>query len=168
MGLQSMDPPPGQDPLQEKAETLVQAAQVMAMSMFLPTLDRFPFLERVDGQHWNFVVAVAGVYVASTGLGKLSLPDVRGNALTDCVAQGLTKWDPDGPRAFVDCQGFFEKGVENLSAGGHDPQWIASDALGTWIVWNVLGKAPETDQESQLARTTGLVVIRNFRDWWDS
>lgn len=54
-----------QDPLLERAGNLVQAAQVSAVGMFTPLLDSFPILRQVDIQHWDFILTVVGVFVAS-------------------------------------------------------------------------------------------------------
>ena len=53
-----------QDPLLERAGTLVQAAHINAVGMFTPLLERFPSLQRVDTEQWDFVLTVAGVFMA--------------------------------------------------------------------------------------------------------
>lgn len=54
---------PKEDPLQKQAESLVPAAGINATSMFVPLLDRFPFLREADVEHWDFIVTVAGIFM---------------------------------------------------------------------------------------------------------
>jgi len=58
------------DPLLNNAVTLVQAAHISAVGMFTSLLDRFPILRQVDAEHWDFMLTVAGVFMAATGLTK--------------------------------------------------------------------------------------------------
>jgi hypothetical protein len=155
------------DPLLDRAANLVQAAQVNAVVMFTPLLDRFPILREVDTEHWDFILAVAGVFMAATRLNNLRLEDAREEKLMAVVAERLSEWKPDGIRAFEDCKGLFEKEFDRLNAAGHDPRFVASDAVGKWIVWNVLGRPPATDEECMLVRSAGALVTHAFFDWWD-
>ena len=155
------------DPLLDRAATLVQAAQVNAVGTFTPLLDRFPILRQVETEHWDFILTVAGVFMAATRLNNLRLGDAREEKLMELVAQHLNEWKPDGIRGFEDCKGLFEKEFDRLNAADHDPRFVASDAVGKWIVWNVLGRPPETDEECNLVRSAGALATHAFFDWWD-
>jgi hypothetical protein len=156
-----------QDPLQEKAATLVQAARASAVGMFVPLLDRFPALREADPDHWDFVLTIAGTFMAATRLNNLGIGDAREEKLMEIVAVQLSEWKPDGIRGFEDCKGFFESEFDRLSAAGHPVRFVASDAVGKWIVWNVLGRPPETEEECTLVRTTGTMVTHSVFDWWE-
>lgn len=130
------------------------------------TLDKFPFLREVDIKHWDFILTVAGVFMAASRLDNLRLVDARGENLMETVAMSLAEWDPDGIRGFDDCKGLFESEYDRLTVAGYEPRFIASDAVGKWIVWNVLGRAPETEAECMLIRATGTMVTHAFLDWW--
>lgn len=154
------------DPLLEQARGLVQAAHINAVGMFTPLLDRFPSLREVDTEQWDFVLTVAGVFMAASRLNNLKLGDAREERLMEVVAGDLNRWKADGIRGFEDCKGLFEREFDRLTAAGHESQFIAADAVGIWIVWNILGRAPETDQECELVRTTGTLVTYAFFTWW--
>lgn len=156
------------DTLLDRAATLVQAAQVNAVGMFTPLLDDFPILRQVETEHWDFVLTVAGVFMAATRLNNLRLGDAREEKLMEVVAEHLDEWKPDGMRGFEDCKGLFEKECDRLNAAGHEPRFVASDAVGKWIVWNVLGRPPETEEERTLVRSTGALATHAFFDWWDN
>jgi hypothetical protein len=155
------------DPLLERAENLVQAAQINAVGMFTPLLDRFPILRQVDVEHSDFILTVASVFMAATRLNNLRLGDDREERLMEVVAARLDQWKPDGIRGFEDCKGLFESEFDRLTKAGHEPRFVASDAVGKWIVWNVLGRPPQTDEECILVRAAGGMVTHAFFDWWD-
>jgi hypothetical protein len=157
-----------QDPLQERAARLVKAADINAIEMFTPLLDRFAVLREADVKRWDFVVTVAGVFMAATRLNNLYISQVRKEKLMEVVAKDLAAWDPDGIQAFEDCKGLFESEFSRLTAAGHESRFIAADAVGEWIVLNVLRRAPQTDQECMLVRAAGAMVTHDFFDWWKS
>ena len=156
-----------QDPLLDRAADLVQAAQINAVGKFTPLLERFPILRQADTEHWDFILTVAGVFMAASRLNNLRLGETREEKLMEVVAERLNRWNPDGIRGFEDCKGLFEREFDRLVAAGHDTQFVTSDAVGKWIVWNVLGRPPQTDEECMLVRRTGTMATHAFFDWWD-
>ncbi len=96
-----------EDPLQNQAAALVPAAGINATSMFVPHLDKFPFLREVDVEHWDFILTVAGVFMAASRLNSLRLGDIRQESLMETVAESLVEWNPDGIRGFEDCMDLF-------------------------------------------------------------
>jgi hypothetical protein len=155
------------DPLPERAGNLVGAAQANAVGMFQPLLERFPILREVDVKHSDFILTVAGVFIAASRLNSLRLGDGLEEKLMELVAEGLNQWNPDGIGGFEDCKSLFESEFDRLTAAEHDPRFVAADALGIWIAWNVLGRSPQTNEESMLVRATGTMITHTFFDWWD-
>lgn len=45
-----------EDMLTKQAKNLVSAANVFAVSLFVPTLDRFSILSEDKPKHWDFIV----------------------------------------------------------------------------------------------------------------
>jgi hypothetical protein len=154
------------DYLDRQARSLVDAAKVQATGSYLPLLDRFPVLGDVRREHWDFFVTVAGVFIAVTRLNKLDLPEQREDHLLEIVTQEFNAWDRDAIRAFDDCKQLFDREYDRLNAIGHDSQFLASDALGSWIVWNALGKQPITMEEITLVRGVGAITTYAFFNWW--
>lgn len=155
------------DFLYENAKMLVKGAHIHAVGLLLPLLNEFPVLEQVDVEHWDFILTIAGVFMAATRLNNLRLGDKREDKLMEAIALDLDKWDSDGIRAFEDCKGLFEKVFDQLTASGLEPLFVASDAIGTWIVWNVLGRKAQTHEEYNLIRAVGIMVTSAFFDWWE-
>lgn len=63
------------DSLLKSAKTLVDAANINAVSMFTPLLDQFSILRKVDVEHWDFILTVAGVFVATIRVAHLDLEE---------------------------------------------------------------------------------------------
>lgn len=155
------------DCLLENAKNLVPAAHCNAFSMFTPLLDRFPILLQADVERSDFILTVAGVFVAATRLVNARLDKELKERLMMVVTERLTQWNPDGLDSFEDCKRLFEDEFDRLTKAGHEPRFVASDAMGKWIVWNLLGRPPQTDEECILVRATGTIVTHAFFDWWD-
>jgi hypothetical protein len=134
--------------LLRQADTLVQAAETYAIGTFTALLKKFSFLREVDKEHWDFILTIAGVFIAVTRLGNLRLGENRERKLMGKVGLKLTQWNPTkGRRSFEDCASFFERTFDVLTSAGDEPQFVASDALGSWLVWNVLGRPPQSEEE---------------------
>jgi hypothetical protein len=104
-----------QNALNEKAKKLVYTANAFAVSLFVPTLDKFPILSEIDTKNWDFIITVASVFIASTRLSQLKLDNKQEECLMDLVARSLNEWDPDGIGAFNDCKNLFEKEYDQLA-----------------------------------------------------
>jgi hypothetical protein len=135
--------------------------------MFVPMLDHHPLLKKVNLEQWDFVLTIAGVFTAATRLQKLKLRDDRKQELMDVVAYDLAHWSPkNGIRGFEDCKTMFERNFDALTSIQHEPRFIASDAIGMWIVWNLLQRPPEAEEERKLVRAVGVSVVHAFFSWW--
>jgi hypothetical protein len=154
------------DPLARKADTLVSAALIQSVAMFAPLHHRYEIVKTVDHDHWDFVLTIAGVFIATARLEQLDLGRNREHALLGIVVRRLAEWAPDGPAAFDDCKRMYENEYDRLAARGHDPQFVASDALGIWAMWSVLGRQPANDAEAALTREVGSAVTHAFVNWW--
>ena len=155
------------DPLLKQADTLVQAAETYAIGTFTPLLKKFSFLREVDAKHWDLILTIAGVFIAVTSLGNLGLGENRQRKIMGKIGAKLTQWDPtNGRRAFEDCASFYEINYNELTGAGGEPRLVASDALGSWVVWNVLGRPPQSEEERRLVRTVGGMVTHTFLNWW--
>lgn len=156
------------DPLLGRADILVQSARLNATAMFTTLLkEGHPRVGEAKTEDWDFFVTVASVYAAATGLQSLRLGEVREQKLLNKVFERLHQWEPRNTvRAYDDCRSFFLKECDGLKKKGHDPQYIAPDALGLWINWNVFGRPPQTDDEVQLTRLIGVITANDFFNWW--
>lgn len=154
------------DPLARQADTLVSAAQIHAVGAFSSTAGRFKALQHLDADHWDFIVTIAGVFVAAKRLTDLRLEGKRGEALLKIVARRLSEWAPDGLVALEDCKRLYEHEFDRLTARGHDPEYVACDAVGIWTVWNLLGREPKTEGEAALCRAIGISLTTAFVGWW--
>ena len=163
-----------QDPLMVRAKALVQTAREVGTGSYAPMLDQFPSLEpalakkRAEG-YWDFLVAIACIYIAAARLQNMQLGKEREEPLLVEVSASMHEWDAVNARAaFENCKEFFGHNFEMFSARGDDPRYITSDAIGGWIAWNLFGHAPETDDEAQFMRRIGVGITHGFFGWWDA
>jgi hypothetical protein len=132
------------DELRRKAERLVSSARINATSLFAPTLAQHALLRNVKTERWDFVVTIAGVFIATTRLWNLKIGDQREQELTDIIMRGLAHWDPNnGIPGIEDCKATFERNFDAFTRAQHEPRFIASDSVGWWVVCNLLTRAPK-------------------------
>lgn len=153
--------------LEQQARSLVQVAKLHAVSSYIPTTERFDFIDNVDPKLWDIVVTIAGVFVAVHRLNHVQLGERRESRLSEVISKELVQWNPNGLIGFEDCKALFESEFDRLSAAGHEQAFAASDALGIWMVWNIFDRQPQTHDELLLVRALGASVTRAFFDWWD-
>jgi hypothetical protein len=158
------------DPLERDAALLVRAANTLAFGMFGKISDEFPFIPHDErGQrYWDFVVTIAGVFFALIRLRTLNLNEKRRLKLEKKVAACLVQSYPQNARlAFEHCHSFFDKAYYAVLDADHDPKLVASDAIGMWVVWEILRNPAETEQELKLVRWVGLMIVNSFFEWWE-
>jgi len=158
------------DLLERDAALLVGAANTHAVSMFVTFVDEFPFIphDERDQRYWDFVVTIAGVFLALIRLRTLNLNEKRRLKLEKKVAERLVQLYPRVARtAFEKCQSFFDKTYYDFVAAGYDPQLVASDAIGSWIALEILRHPPNTEQEFKLVRWVGTMIFQPFFSWCD-
>ena len=62
---------------------------------------------------------------------------------------------------------FFDKAYYDLLNAGYEPQLVASDTIGGWVVWAILGHPAKTEQEFTLVRRVGTMIVQSFFNWWE-
>lgn len=151
----------------EQARNLVGMAQVVAVASYNTFSDRIAFLQTVDGRWWDTMATIAGVYLGIRGLIETELSQGAKLCLLEIVTEKLNSWSPEhGKRGIADCQEFFERNIKAMAQRGHDRALIVADAIGLWVVWNVLNRAPDVEDEFVVARAVGVGLLEAFGDWW--
>lgn len=157
------------DPLLRSAEGLVGAANVIGVTSYTQFGGELQIIYKIDTEQWDWVFTIAGVFIAATRLNNLDVESSRQEKILEVVAKKLAAWKPDGLAGFEDCKAFFERtydGLATLDEYRRDPQLLASDSIGAWMAWNLLGHAPESEDEKKLIRLVGISVTHAFFDWW--
>jgi hypothetical protein len=153
------------DPLLKQADCLVEIAQINAIALYQSARKEFSFLD-VNVKHWESILTIAGIFMAANRLKNLRLNEQREQMLMEKIAERLAQWEPSyAIRGFEDCRSFFERAFDALS--GHNLRFVASDAVGSWIVLNILGRPANSEEEWKLVRTVGASVTQNFFSWWE-
>ena len=140
-----------------------------AVSSLVHTLDQFPSLRSVDPKRWDKVLTVAGIFVGVSRLNQEQIAASEHSSLLDLVTKEAVRWDSRAVEALDNCRIFVDRTYDALS---HDPnhaadqQFLFSDALGGWIVWNLFDHAPSTEEERRMTRVLGATVTHSFYSWW--
>lgn len=157
------------DPLLKSAENLIDAANIMGISSYTQFATDLPIINEINTEQWDWVFTIAGVFAAATRLNALDFERSRKEKILEIISRKLAAWKPDGLAGFEDCKAFFERtydGLATMDAYESDSRFLASDSLGSWMAWNLLGRAPKSEDERKLIRMTGAFVIHSFFDWW--
>ena len=85
----------------DKAQRLVQVAHLQAVAMFLPLSEQFPVLGQVDLEQWDFIVTIAGVFLATSRLEKKRLTESQKQPIFTAIESGLQQYKSDAVRAFA-------------------------------------------------------------------
>jgi len=145
------------DSLHEQAERLVPAAQIMAISAFVPLLDQYPVLREVKPEAWDFFATAGALFIAINSLKIVAPQRKRFMNIYAVLLPYMRKWDKRGEDAVLDCQAFVAKNVES----GASPQ----DSLGFWVLRNAARKEP-TAGDAPAARAIGFQLSAPLREWW--
>ena len=146
----------GLDPLQGRAESLVGTASTLAKSLFSRLAVYYTDLFQVSEEDWNFLVTVAGLYVASLRL----YDEISGDRFADLYEIVGKDLSPGVPQAMANCGDFVTQ-----RAGAESDQFTFETVLGYWVLWNALPYRPDKNQ-AELAFFIGHSVTDAFASWW--
>ena len=144
------------DPLQGRAESLVGTASTLAKSLFSRLAVCYTDLFQVSEEDWNFLVTVAGLYVASLRL----YDEISGDRFADLYEIVEKKLSPGVPQAMANCGEFVTQ-----RGGAESDQFTFETVLGYWVLWNALPYKPDKNQ-AELAFFIGHSVTDAFASWW--
>src|SRR5262245_56553350 len=150
--------------LKDRARQLVGAARALAVGSYMPISKRVPLLGIVDTDDWDFFMTVAAWFIAATKLQNLGVTEQVKGSLTAIVSRDMNDWNDRAIDALEDCQEFYDRTYDVTDDG----RFASADAIGAWIVWNVLRRQPDAPSEWQLVRAAGVMVTASFDNWWES
>ncbi len=157
--------------IKDRASQLVGAANIAAITSWTSFSKQLPRVKNIAPEQWDFFVTVAGVFIAVRRLHQSDISESSLDSAAEIIIDKLTAWRPDARAAFEDCHAFYDRTYDGLSGPdgyeGANRAFIASDSVGAWIVWNLLGRAPDGGDERQLVRGVGVCVVHSFFSWWE-
>lgn len=157
----------------ESAEMLPQAAHTLAIGSFTKFIDKFPSVQQIKPERWDFILTIAGIFVGVTKLYQdAHIPENEKTIIIEAVTKASIQIYPDAVEASDDCRTFVDRtydALAKLASYQDNPQFIFSDSLGTWIVWNIFERQTEEDDEEsrQLMRVIGGYIVHSFISWWE-
>ncbi len=153
----------------ENSEKLPSVAKVLAVNSYTQFLDKYPVIEKVKPEHWDFVLTIAGIFVGVSQLNHEDIPEHEKDTIHDTVTSAGIEIYPDSTKACEDCRNFVDRTYDGLVKEKEykdNPKFLFSDSLGSWVVWNLFGHAPSNKDERNLIRILGGFLVHSFISWW--
>ena len=141
------------------AGSVVESARIIAACSYSGVTRVCPELSQASRQDWTFSLTVASVSSA------LTLLESRGGEqlsrrIAPLILADVRNWSASGERAVKECREWLLRNSDNpTSPISH------ADALGSWVVWNCLKRAP-TPESSRLVEAAGALAASPFLDYW--
>jgi hypothetical protein len=127
-------------------------------------VEQFPFLSEVSDDDWDFYLIVGLAFGATLKTQDLNIDALQRDKLKESILSALIEWKSDGEAAFFDCETLFRKTHQKLT--NYNSQYPTADALGYWIVFNLLKRPPQQENEKEFMRTAGLWSLGVLGSFW--
>ena len=153
----------------ENGKKLPFAAKMLAVNSYVRFLDKYPLIKDVEPAHWDFIITIAGIFTGVVALDRETISDQKRDMILDAVTSNGLEIYQRCVEAYEDCSKFVERthnGLAGLKEYQENPNFLFADSLGSWIVWNLFGHAPENSDERQLVRVLGGLIAHSFATWW--
>jgi hypothetical protein len=129
----------------------------------------FPSIGTVKSNRWDFIVTVAGIFVAISQLNHEPLDEGVKDDIRKATSYAAIKWNSKAVEAIEDCTQVVDRtynGLQSSKEYSGETQLLFSDSLGFWVVGNLLDHMPESEAERQLVRVLGGALVLSFVNWW--
>jgi len=146
--------------LNVRAEALVSVSKINAVSMLTVLRKERSVLDNVFSDHWDLIVTIAGVYAAIAGIHSKQHTKQELTTVFETINVKLCELDPNAENISMGLH-FMLEGVQKsrtASENDSDNYYYKSD-LGYWIVEQVLGHRPQSEQRHALANRVGSMVM---------
>jgi len=151
----------------DRAKKLVRSANVYAVSIFTPMLDKFTEMRSIANsglmEFWDYLVTVASVGTAFMAIMD-KLPEKDHAGMPYAVQEAINQWKSKSYDVMIDFLNYFNK----LTDSGVE----APNAIGGWI-WVNLEKDPKSNNDLKnlaaslkLVPVTGLGILKTFFKRW--
>jgi hypothetical protein len=160
----------GPDPLDEKVTSLLQVGNFFALGSLPIASETYQNTsDTINHDDWVFFATIAFSLQAQARLKMLDITEKRRQGLVLNLLKEFGRWNSRGPDAALDCIDFIEKFRSDFSANytaSSEEHLLLSDSVATWLMWNILGRAPNTEKDSDFARKISLSIKHQTRDYW--
>lgn len=152
--------------LEERIQrSFIAQAELAAVGSYSAFVAQFPSLSEVSVDDWDFYLVVGASFGATLKTQDLNIDEVQRDKLRRSILSALIEWKSDGERAFLDCETLFHKTHQKLT--NNNSQYPTTDALGYWIVFNLLKRPPQEQNERDFMRTVGGWSIGVLGSFWE-
>ena len=153
----------------ENAKKLPNAAKLFAVTSYTQFLDQYFSVKKIKPEDWDFFIMVASTFVGLSLLNHINLTEQQKDELRDYISAEGIKIYANWGKACEDCTMFVDRtydGLSKLDKYKTEKEFLFSDSLGSWLVWNLFAHAPDSPEEQKMVRVLGAFVINAFFSWW--
>jgi hypothetical protein len=93
----------------ENAQKLPHASKILAVNSYTQFLDKYPIIAKIKPDRWDFVLTIAGIFVAVSQLNHENIPQQNKDCLLDAVTIAAIEIYPDSVEACEDCRNFVDR-----------------------------------------------------------
>jgi hypothetical protein len=133
-------------------------------------LRKFPSLAESEVEDLDFFLTVAIVCANIFAFPHASGDPRRRDEAIAAIRQALDDWHQRGNAALDDCTAFVGRNVEMLLSTPEyqaDPSLVLPDAIGLWVVTNVLHRLPSGGAEFEGVRPIGRWCNFTLNGFWE-
>lgn len=133
---------------ESKIETIFDGAALCASVLFKPMTDGHQILDPVTIPKWKVVVTTSIIYWSLMLLEDTTDMSAYGDtvAIDKYIKDRFTKQNLIVDFAFKDFINFINLDCRHLKERGFDEEWVLNDALGDWVLFNLVGQGRSYDQ----------------------
>ena len=159
------------DYLQLKAMDLVPKASVLSKSFKTVITESALYsngeivLLTLPDDIIELIFICAYVYFALEALHILNITDELKASLILIITENLKEKGPRALEILNDCTTYVRSYFSNLDPSEENLHSIG-DAIGLWVIGNLMGKNPEGYEVMQAARHIGMPITVTMRSWW--
>lgn len=154
---------------EKAASTLVDCANVHAYEIrTLLVKQRHHVLFNLDPKAWEMAVTVGGIYVGFMSLKHLNLGEKSEQPIRHILLSSMLAYSADAGPLLVACKQSLERRFDEFAALGRNDGNEYWEALGEWILTQVLEKDLTDERFLELKRSLGFLVVATFSNWWEA
>lgn len=148
-------------------ENIFPSARRLATSSYGPFAQDHPILANISQDQFEYFVTIAGVQGRLSLINDSNIPYRRKVDASIKVIKMLNDWNATAQKPLADFDALIDDAFEQAYAKGEpDSRQLYISTYGNWIVSQLIGRAPMTQEELSLSKAIGTTVLENsIKDW---
>lgn len=143
---------------------LIDAAKIFSTAIVSNrSKEEMDILSKGKFERQRFYIVIASIAIACHGFTYVKYRPNEIAIIENTLIKKIKKWDPDALRALNDCADFVKSYIVFLKKSD---TLSYEAAYGSWVIWNLLNRQPEGQNEIDLVKKIGAEMFELFFSWW--